>query len=348
MKVTLASYHTAVLRHGGPRTQIMQTKRYLEDRGVHVELFNPWAERETALKSDLFHLYASNFGTYDLARYLHAHNVKFVSSPIFYTRRSVRTLTFISAVERWMRKIGGFWSDYGFTRDICHWSEMVLPNTASEASLITEGLRIPNSKTEVVPNGVEERFQHGHPDLFVQEYGSRDFILNVGHIGVERKNTLSLIRALKRIDHPAVIIGRVYPSEEGNLCLKEAETNKNLTLIRGIDHDSEMLASAYAACSVFVLPARYETPGIAALEAGLAGAQVVITPHGGTNDYFEDMATYVDPYSISSIEKGIRSALKAGRNNRLQEHIRQNFLWQNVAKRTEDIYCRVLDSTPVS
>ena len=346
VKVTLASYHTAILRHGGPQTQILQTKRYLEERGVDVELFNPWAERATALDSDLFHLYASNFGTYDLARYLNAHLVRFVSSPIFYTRRSPRTIRFVSAVEKVIRKTGGFWSDYGFSRDICHWSKMVLPNTASEASLITQGLGIPVSKTEVVPNGVEERFEHGDPDLFVKKYGINDFILNVGHIGVERKNTLALIRALRKIDHPAVIIGRVYPSEEGNLCLMEAEADKNLTLIQGIDHDSEMLASAYAACSVFALPAKYETPGIAALEAGLAGAQVVITPHGGTKDYFEDMATYVDPYSIPSIERGIRSALDTGRDSRLQEHVRKNFLWQNVAERTAYIYRKILDSTP--
>jgi len=43
-----------------------------------------------------------------------------------------------------------------------------------------------------------------------------------------------------------------------------------------------MLASAYAACDVFVLPSMFETPGIAALEAGLAGAKIVITKYGGT------------------------------------------------------------------
>lgn len=348
VKVTLASYHTAALRQGGPQTQIMQTKRHLEEKGVRVELFNPWMERESALSSNLFHLYASNFGTYDLARYLNAHEVRFVSSPIFYTRRSPRTVRIVSTVERPFRRIGGFWSDYGFARDICRWSEMVLPNTVSEATLVTEGLGVPASKTEVIPNGVEERFEHGDPDLFAKEYGVRDFILNVGHIGVERKNTLALIRALKKIDHPAVIIGRVHPSEEGRLCLKEAEMNKKLTLIQGIDHDSEMLASAYAACSVFVLPAKYETPGIAALEAGLAGAQVVITPHGGTKDYFEDMAIYLDPYSIPSIEKGIRSAQEAGRNNRLQKHIKRNFLWQRVAEKTADVYRKILDSMPAA
>ena len=133
---------------------------------------------------------------------------------------------------------------------------------------------------------MEERFLYGDPEPFVKKYGVQDFILNVGHIGVERKNTLSLIRALETIDHPAVIIGKVTDTEEGQACLAEAGKNKNLIIIKGLDHDSDLLASAYAAAKVFALPARYETPGIAALEAALAAvdgpwttAHQASTPH---------------------------------------------------------------------
>ena len=37
------------------------------------------------------------------------------------------------------------------------------------------------------------------------------------------------------------------------------------------DHDDPLLASAYAAARVFALPSWFETPGLAALEAALAG-----------------------------------------------------------------------------
>ena len=49
------------------------------------------------------------------------------------------------------------------------------------------------------------------------------------------------------------------------------------------------LASAYAAARVFALPSWFETPGLAALEAGLAGCAVAITPYGSTRDYFGDL-----------------------------------------------------------
>ena len=77
-----------------------------------------------------------------------------------------------------------------------------------------------------------------------------------------------------------------------------------------------LLASAYAACDVFVLPSQFETPGIAALEAGLAGAKIVITPVGGTKrSYFGNNAIYVEPTSTENIAEGILAALKNKKDN---------------------------------
>jgi glycosyltransferase involved in cell wall biosynthesis len=165
--------------------------------------------------------------------------------------------------------------------------------------------------------------------------------LNVGHIGHRRKNVLQLIRALGTIDHPAVIIGRIIQGPYGDACVKEAAKHKHIRLIDGLGNDSAMLASAYAACDVFALPSLFETPGIAALEAGLAGAKIVITPHGGTKDYFGEMATYVEPDDVGSIRRGIEVALRETQGTKLKEHIAGRFLWKHVAAKTADIYNEV-------
>ena len=67
-------------------------------------------------------------------------------------------------------------------------------------------------------------------------------------------------------------------------CVKEA--GSNVKFLGDLDHSSDMLRSAYAACDVFVLPGWFETPGLAALEAALAGAKVVATKGGSTKEYF--------------------------------------------------------------
>lgn len=344
MKVTLTGFHTIMMRHAGPTTHILQMKKYLEKLGVEIELLDIWKSRREILNTDLFHIHGSDIGSYDIAGYLHSLNRKFVVRPIFFTRRSARTMKTVCKINAVAKFISpAIWSGYGITQDICKWAHRVLPNTNDEAKLIRDGLSVPEENITIIPNGVEKRFAEADPELFYKKYGVKDFILNVGHIGVLRKKTLSLIRALSKIDHPAVIIGRIFPSKEADLCIEEGKKNKNLTIITGIDHDSPMLASAYAACNVFVLPAMYETPGIAALEAGLAGAKIVITPHGGTKDYFEDMATYVDPYSIASIRNGIEIALNQKSGDRLKDHIINNFLWQKVAELTVNIYHQILE-----
>jgi len=302
-----------------------------------------WRSRGKIFDTDLFHLHAANISLWDLAGYLHAHKSKFIVTPIFFTRRSAFTIRTVCNVNTIAKNITpALWSGYGIAKDICNLADHVLPNTSEEAKLIRDGLSVPNQNITIIPNGVEKRFADADSSLFYKKYGVKDFILNVGHIGVPRKKTLSLIRALSKIDHPSVIIGRIYPSKEADLCMEEGEKNKNLTIIAGIDHDSPMLASAYAASSVFALPAMYETPGIAALEAGLAGANVVITPHGGTKDYFKDMATYVDPYNITSIRSGIETSLNQNTNNKLKEYIENNFLWEKVAELTANAYKKIL------
>jgi glycosyltransferase involved in cell wall biosynthesis len=344
MKVSVASYQAVSILHGGPNTQIRNTMNHMLPNGVEVKFFDPWSpfKREDC---DLFHLFAANIGTYHLAREINALGVPLVVSPITYSNHSPGFVKRALTLSRMAQKIGrGVWSDYAITSEICSWAKKVLPNTRAEAELLEKGLGVVESKISVIPNGVDERFFHADPSLFKKKYGLEKFILNVGHIGHERKNVLALIQALARVNHPAVIIGRVIKGEYGDACVREAAKHKHILLIDGLDNSSDLLASAYAACDVFVLPSLFETPGIAALEAGLAGAKVVVTKFGGTTEYFGSMAEYVDPRSVESIRNGILKALNVSKDPALREHIRKEFLWQRVAERTASVYRQVLAS----
>lgn len=344
MKVIFACYQSVMFIHGGPHVALVETKRHLEKLGIEVVNFDMWGKKGAILNCDLIQLFGANLGNYQFARNLKERKIRFVVMPIFYSRHSAGVIRSVNAMYRGMRRVArGVWWEWHFPYDICHWAEMVMPNTMAEASLIEKGLCVPKEKIQWIPNGVSERFLSADPELFQKKYGIKDFILNIGHVGPDRKNVLSFIRALQHIDHPAVIIGQTIDSRETELCLKEAEKNKNIIIIDGMDHDSPLLASACAACKVFALPSKFETPGIAALEAGLAGANIVITPHGGTREYFGDYAEYVNPYSIRSIQMGIEKALNAPKTESLKQHIRDHFLWKHVARKMLDVYRHVLE-----
>ncbi len=338
MKVLLASYQAISILHGGPRTQLRNTAKFLPDYGVTPHLFDAWKPLRND-EFDLVHVFAANIGTYHLAREIHALNMRLVVSPILYSLHSPSYIRAALHGTRLMQKIGkGIWTDYALAADICSWSTCVLPNTNDEALIVEKGLGVARSRISVIPNGVDERFATADPSLFEKKYGLKGFILNVGHTGHRRKNVLSLIEALGKIDHPSVIIGRIIAGSYGDACVREAAKHKQIHLIDGMPNDSDLLASAYAACDTFVLPSLFETPGIAALEAGLAGAKIVITPHGGTKEYFGTMARYVDPHSVSSIRTEIIAALHSEKSPKLREHIRAEFLWQRVAEKTAEAY----------
>jgi glycosyltransferase involved in cell wall biosynthesis len=336
--VYVAGYQAVSILHGGPRTQIEETVRHLELIGVRTQLFDPWTQFHP-VSGDLFHLFAANIGTYHLAREIRALGVPLIVSPITYSRHTPAFIQRALRVTQTIQKTAkGLWTDYGLCADICSWATRIVPNTQAEADLLVNGYGVSREKVRVVPNGVHERFAGASPELFVKTYGVKDFILNVGHTGHTRKNVLRLIRALGPLNHPAVIIGRIIKSPYGDACVQEAARYKHIRLIDGMENSSAMLASAYAACDVFVLPSLFETPGIAALEAGLAGAKVVITPFGGTREYFQDLVQYVDPQSEESIRKSVMEALSTKKDEQLKRHIETHYLWRHVAEQTAAVY----------
>lgn len=341
MRVVLAGYQAISILHGGPNTQLRSTAKHLSELGITVKLFDPWTRLRRA-ECDLVHVFGANIGTYHLAREIHALGIPLIVSPILFSLHSARYVNTALKTTRLMQKVGrGIWTDYSLAADICTWAARVLPNTQAEADLVVKGLGISREKITVIPNGVEERFYGADPVPFKEKYGLENFTLNVGHTGHVRKNVLALIKALGQIDHPAVIIGRIISGKYGDACVREASKHKHILLIDGLDNNSPMLASAYAACDVFVLPSLFETPGIAALEAGLAGAKIVITKYGGTEEYFGSMAEYVDPHSVTSIREATLKALKKGKDQALAKHIRGRFLWAHVAGQTAIAYGQV-------
>jgi glycosyltransferase involved in cell wall biosynthesis len=339
MKICFATYPSVVITGGGPYIKIIETKKQLELLGHQVDLFDMWSSAQRLRNYDIIHLVGANFATFGLARTLKQVNINYVLEPIFFSNHSDKFIRRVNSVDKLTRKVTrGIWSDYGIINDICSWSEIILPNTQSETDILSKGLSIPIEKFRVVQNGVSERFLSGNPEIFQNKFGIKDYILYVGHLGFKRKNGLALIKALNKINHPSVIIGNVADAGEREEILAEIKKNKSIILINALKNDDPLLASAYAACDTFVLPSQFETPGIAALEAGLAGAKVVLTPFGGTREYFKDMAEYPDIRSVDSIKDSIEKSLNKPKDESLKNHIRNNFLWNKIAEKTSEVY----------
>lgn len=339
-RVAFYVYPSAFQNIGGGEIQLLKTKQALEAEGIFVKLFDPWTDRLESF--DLLHTFGSVKEALPMMNAAKKAGIKNVLSTIcWYSWRSSwgnygSFKSRSSAVLRHATK--AFFPFVPSERkEMMQKADLLMPNSVSEAKQLEGFFQVPSKKIKVISNAVDPVFLRAQPDLFIQKYNLKDFVLCVGRIE-PRKSQLGMIRALNPTGLPFVIVGdpvSTYP-DYFQQCRREAE--KNIHFLGGIPHESDLLRSAYAACNTFLLASWLETPGLAALEAGLAGAKIVITQEGATREYFQDFAAYVNPSNITDIRSKTVAAFQKQKDARLQGHIQQNFLWKYTAKSILEAY----------
>ncbi len=342
LNVLLIAPLSVGLVHGGVRTQCIKTAEHLRGAGLNVDLFDPWQGYHPE-DYDIVHLFLAANETLTVANRLQNAETKLVVSPVFFTRQSAKVIrNFIKLESIGKQMVRGVFSDYSIKSTICTAADLVLPNTSEEAGLIVEGFQISDNKVKVVPNGVDLRFAGANADLFHSKYDVRDFVLFVGDAAAPRKNLLPLLKQFKPSDPPLVIIGDFDKSDYSTSCLNIISAQDNIHYLGPVDHNDPMLESAYAAAKVFTLPSQFETPGIAALEAALAGCNIAITEVGGTREVFREQAEYIDPESEDTIMQAIRAAYQKQTSDTLKNRIKHEYSWATVAGKTIDAYHTLL------
>lgn len=337
MRVLLNIYQTAFQNPGGGEIVIAKHYEYLRKLGVEADYFNQWSTKISDY--DVVH----NFGYQnpDFWSAVKDTDTKLIVSPIIWPEVNFR------------RRIGNFLMSLndGFAkypnnpfRPYFNYRlpDLLLPNSPSEARRLAGAYAVPPEKIRVIPNGVDNRFADADPRPFIEHYRIEGFILCVGRIAPV-KNQLALLRAHAGLDIPLVIIGS--PNTDARDYYEECRTAaaKNVTFIDRLSHGSNLLASAYAAARLLVLPSEFETCGLVALEAGLAGTRVLVTQNGGTQDYFRKYAGFLNPHSVDQIRAAIFNTLAISHDPEpFRTHIQENYLWERVIERTYDIYQEVM------
>lgn len=338
----MTGYQTLMMNRGGPTYKIQKTKEHLEKLGLEVILYDMWEKKYGLGKGDIFHIFSASISTYDMAKNLKSKGLPYVVNPIFYSNLSASQIKIYRKASGFLKKaFVRSYNDYDLTKYICDGAEFVLPNTDAEGDLLHDGLEVSRKNMLTMRNGVEERFYHATPELFVKKYGLKDFLLYVGHIGPYRKNTLRILKAAEKIDRPFVLIADMLKDGEAPACREIIERNKHIFYLGWMDHDDPMLESAYAAADSFILSSTFETPGRAALEAALAGAKIIITPNGGTKEYFGNHALYPNPRKVDEIADAAEKSFNKKKSNCLRNHIRENFIWEKIAYKHAELYRKI-------
>ncbi len=342
-KLRLASASAQIAQPGGGEVQMQATCRALQTLQLDAQMVH----LDDALHdAGCLHLFGSHPQYLPLIRKAKQQALPVVLSPIAWLdvvsrwnesapwHRRLQGSAGVLARRAWPR-----WSDW--RRRLYLAADRLLPNSEAEADQLVRLLKIPRDKIVVVRNGADPRFATATPDLFVDTYGIQDFVLCVGRIE-PRKNQLALVRAMRDSSLPLVILGDAVAGSEWYYQRCRQQAAANVHFLPRIAADSNLLASAYAACRCLALVSWFETPGLVALEAAASGTPLVLTNRGATREYFGDFAHYVNPRHENGIRRAIETASEQSRDSALRQHVAERYDWAATARATWEVYQSVL------
>lgn len=181
----------------------------------------------------------------------------------------------------------------------------------------------------------------------------QQFALFVGDINWN-KNLVNVIKAVKSINFPLVIISRTINNKqidtenpwlhELNQAKTEMANSKLFTVLDNVSQSE--LANFYQIAEVLLYPSRYEGFGLPVLEAFASQCPVITSDKGSLKEITGDAALIIDPESPQKIAHAINkiindfslsSILITKGNNRVQK-----FSWEKTAKETYTVYNQIL------
>ncbi|MDM1369493.1 glycosyltransferase family 4 protein [Myroides marinus] len=211
-------------------------------------------------------------------------------------------------------------------------------------------LKVAPEKIEVIYQGCAQAFKEHYTTNELQTTREKfnlpeQFVLNVGTIE-ERKNALSLVKAIKDLNTKLVLIGRKTDYAKSiDQYIAEHKIEHKVIFLHGVSLTE--LAHIYQLATVFAYPSIFEGFGIPIIEALYSGTPVITTNSGVFPEAGGPDSIYVNEYDVEQISDAISTLLK-DETTRLQIAERgrvyaQKFNDEQIAKHWNNLYTKILE-----
>lgn len=260
-------------RAGALRTQVLETMDALGRLGVETVTLAgtraPGAEH-----CDVVHLFGAGRGNACLLDELPPYAPVVLSPRVSPAWTSVNG-TRARVADRVLgnRACQDFDTGYAQVRRALGRAGLVVAASEGERRALERGFLVPPERLCVIANGVSPRFFGADPALFrARRRIAGRFALMAGQVSPWH-GQVEVAQALAGLALPLVVIGPVHERDAGYL--RALGTIRTVVCIEQLVHTDPLLASAYAAASVFILPAHGAAMPMSALEALACGTPVV-------------------------------------------------------------------------
>ena len=235
---------------------------------------------------------------------------------------------------------------YKKSKSACQRANKIIAVSNQTKKDIVKFLNIPEEKITVVHQGCNQVFQQDiafkKQQSIIKKYRlPKDYLLYVGTIE-ERKNLLTLLRALKDLTKEKLIIigdGKAYKMK----CLKFINKHKlsdRVFFLSGLS--PEEIAVVYRSAEIMIYPSIFEGFGIPIIEALFSKTPVITTKGGCFAEAGGENSQYINPLSVVEIKAAIMRIKESPeiRNNMINKGLRyvQKFTDDKVADSLMKVY----------
>jgi len=308
LRILVSTYAEAFLEQGGGEHEIHEIKNALEELGVRADLYGP--QSKPLRKYDAVLHFSTHGGGLPFLQAVKAGGKRIVLWPNVWLRPEDDGA--ISVIKAHMQL-----------------ADRIVFRSQAELNNLRQYIMIPDEKIVMIQTGVRSFYSEpAEADLFRSMYQLSEYILWLGLIE-PRKNQLAVIKALKDCPIPLVFAGGYRDKNYYDACVEAAPAH--FRFLPQLTPKSEMLRSALQQCKVYIeIP--LEPAGLSAIEAGLAGAPLVLSDDEWSREHFGSCVEYVDPQDSASIALGVANALRNPRRYASTELLQQRHLLPSCIK----------------
>lgn len=341
-KVALTTYPMLWQRTGGLQVQIRETLHALREAGCDARLFD--ANNERVEDYDVVHVFAAINGNERIVEAASDAGVPVVISSVLHPPFSRWDAIRARAATEITRRLSGwqFTTSYELTRRALSMAALVIALGKAERELLVKGYGLPDGRIREIPNGISERFFSATDALFRAKTGlTSPFVLHVSSV-TPYKNPLASAKIAAQAGLPLVLIGPVVEKYEAYLGRCRLEAKHGFHYLGALPAGSELLASAYAAASVLVLPSRSEVMPLVVLEALAAGTPAIVTRN--TSMKLKGAGSSVialDPDDLGAWVRTVEGSMNEPINRKRYQSVVKEMTWERVARELISIYRNV-------
>ena len=320
MKIGITSSCVELVRRSGVKIQGVMWRDSLALLGHDAELINYWDDVDCS-KYDAVIVLRLGALMRNAVNDIKNYGVPVISAPIFDPRMSMR-LYRLAAKYGHIGLLHMTNPSYEF-REAAKRVSMFLARSEYEKSYLAGAYDVPPEKIRIVPLSYRIRPAEALPE-------KEAFCFHVSNLNAASKNVSRLIEGAKKFGFRLVLGGSVR-GEEGMRWLNDQISGSENISYTGQLTDEE-LRDYYLRAKVFALPSLWEGVGMVALEAAACGCEIVLTNHGAPKEYYNGLASLVNPKSADDIGRAVMERLKIESTGELMRHIQANYSPEHCAE----------------